>query len=596
MSILLEALKQKNSQSEPSKTISSGLFQEDSKARLVTDNSLKPPLQVQPNEPDQPMEALISMLDIEPPPGLDWQLTPNTDKSVITSDETQPLAESETQEEFSSLATPHSFKLDLIMPTMSIAEYSNHEKDDVLSNKTDSSDEVEPSNTLVSLHEKHDVSIESLTLKHIENREPETVLNKPPLFESITQGTQQVIFQPKQQNEEIGSEEPMTIPIIKPIELPKIEKTPLSAQRFLSFARKLKLQQKSLVDDSVAEPALAAKGHNYAHHFRQPLLISAGIVVGVVILVYTAHSVWESQQLSHLQQIARFTNQNLTELPEHPVISTPTSETASINEPLEKISTELFNEPIQPQTTTKLESGFLPIPILNQAQKSKKTSATATILDTSNTSTSANKSEVSLLQSHPTSEWLFAAYESYEKGDLKKAEYFYRLVLEKQPYQRDALLGMLALAQIDVKSSIDKRDLAEQLRNLYPNDKEVNLATDVILNNTTSEQLSESELKQLQRNVAYAGEASFRLGLLLAEQQRWNEAQSAFFEALKTMPNHSGYLMNLAISYDHLAKHQLAVEYYQQLLTNHNTKLSPHELENIRQRLNFLLPFIKQES
>lgn len=87
---------------------------------------------------------------------------------------------------------------------------------------------------------------------------------------------------------------------------------------------------------------------------------------------------------------------------------------------------------------------------------------------------------------------------------------------------------MLAIYQLDALRISNARELAEHLRRLYPNDKEVRLATDGLGSSLLSERLSESELKQTQQLVTQPSEASFRLGLLFADQQRWPEAQSAF--------------------------------------------------------------------
>ena len=55
----------------------------------------------------------------------------------------------------------------------------------------------------------------------------------------------------------------------------------------------------------------------------------------------------------------------------------------------------------------------------------------------------------------------------------------------------------------------------------------------------------------------------FALGNLYARQQRWSEAQQAYFTAFSREGNNADYIFNLAVSLDHLHQHKLAAQYYQ---------------------------------
>ncbi|MBC8023468.1 MAG: hypothetical protein H7Y14_10140, partial [Burkholderiales bacterium] len=54
----------------------------------------------------------------------------------------------------------------------------------------------------------------------------------------------------------------------------------------------------------------------------------------------------------------------------------------------------------------------------------------------------------------------------------------------------------------------------------------------------------------------------FALGSLYASRARWEEAQGAFFEALRIEPASPDTLFNLAVAMDHMGQSRLAADYY----------------------------------
>lgn len=598
MSILLEALKQKNSQSASSRLTASKKSSESRQEDAVPELPFK--MESQLDNIAEPMETLVSMLAIEPPSGLNWQLTSAPDRGNVEpsteATETQPPV-SPVKTSAPSLA-PLSF--DLILPkAIPAKEEQKNEQLERIPTPTLEISKREAS--LGQLNEITSLSVGSFSSDdtEIRDREMQDALNTP-IQEPIAEERLQSDTGLNVKTVEAFPERDNTESSLNPIRLPTIEKTPLSAQRFLSFARRLKPNQAQANDQATTEVKLTPKPHkSNAHQVRQPLLVVGGIVVGVSVLSYAALSVWESQQAAHLQQMARYKNQSLTELPERPLVNTQLSEQLADLQPVE-ISTK--TEPV----TAVSALSELPVaqkPVVDKAPnlvnakpvKLTKDEASFKVLDTTRSSKTNTSHEVMIVQSQPISEWLSIAYQAYDKGDWQQAESYYRQVLEKKPNQRDALLGMLAIYQLDALRISNARELAEHLRRLYPNDKEVRLATDGLGSSLLSERLSESELKQTQQLVTQPSEASFRLGLLFADQQRWPEAQSAFFDAVKAVPNNPSYRLNLAISYDHLGKHRLAVEHYQQLMSQGKAKLIGLDVEMIQQRLDFLLPLLYQE-
>jgi tetratricopeptide (TPR) repeat protein len=56
------------------------------------------------------------------------------------------------------------------------------------------------------------------------------------------------------------------------------------------------------------------------------------------------------------------------------------------------------------------------------------------------------------------------------------------------------------------------------------------------------------------------------LGNLYADQQRWADAQAAYFEAYRGAPENADYAYNLAVSLDQLRQYAAALGYYERAL------------------------------
>ena len=53
---------------------------------------------------------------------------------------------------------------------------------------------------------------------------------------------------------------------------------------------------------------------------------------------------------------------------------------------------------------------------------------------------------------------------------------------------------------------------------------------------------------------------------MYAEQNRWGDAQTAYFEAFRIAPGNADYAFNLAVSLDRLHQSQAALGYYEKAL------------------------------
>lgn len=175
------------------------------------------------------------------------------------------------------------------------------------------------------------------------------------------------------------------------------------------------------------------------------------------------------------------------------------------------------------------------------------------------------------------------AYEAFQKGDLGTARGLYQTTLQKEPSNRDALLG---LAAIDMRAR--NYDLAETryLRLLEADPRDAHAIAGLIaLRGQTDPVQSESRLKSLIAQQPDAAHLHFALGNQLAIQGRWSEAQQSFFKAFTLDPDNPDFAFNLAVSLDHLRQGKLALEYYRRSVSLSGTRAASFDRTQVNNRI-----------
>jgi tetratricopeptide (TPR) repeat protein len=155
----------------------------------------------------------------------------------------------------------------------------------------------------------------------------------------------------------------------------------------------------------------------------------------------------------------------------------------------------------------------------------------------------------------------FAAFNS---GDFASARQQYQTVLQHDANNRDALLGMAALA-LHAHQADQAADLYSHLLDIDPND------TDALagLAGLRQGDLSQTE-GRLRRVLAHKPDAApllFALGNLYAREGRWPDAQQQYFKAVAAAPENADYAFNLAVGLDRLGQGKLALNYYRRALS-----------------------------
>jgi Flp pilus assembly protein TadD len=156
------------------------------------------------------------------------------------------------------------------------------------------------------------------------------------------------------------------------------------------------------------------------------------------------------------------------------------------------------------------------------------------------------------------------AYQAFRTGNYSQAEASYQSVLYRHPDNRDALLGVAAMAVRRGRIQEAQR-YYRRLLNLNPRDS-VAMAALFNLQRTTPGEISESQIKLLLDREPNAPHLHFSLGNLYARQARWAEAEQSYFQAYNHDNQNPDYVFNLAVSLDQLGQTEAALNYYRKAL------------------------------
>jgi Flp pilus assembly protein TadD len=159
---------------------------------------------------------------------------------------------------------------------------------------------------------------------------------------------------------------------------------------------------------------------------------------------------------------------------------------------------------------------------------------------------------------------LETAYSAFRSGDWKAAQDAYAKVLATNAQNRDALLG---LGAIELRNG--RPDLAEayysRVLEANPRDPEAQAGL-LTLRGGRDPVKAESRIKSLITERPEAGLLHFALGNSYASQNRWREAQQAYFRAFSADSENADFAFNLAVSLDQLRQTKPALDYYQKAL------------------------------
>ena len=179
------------------------------------------------------------------------------------------------------------------------------------------------------------------------------------------------------------------------------------------------------------------------------------------------------------------------------------------------------------------------------------------------------------------------AYKFYQVGNFENAKQVYQSVLSKESSNRDARLGLAAIA-------LQSGDLAQAHRHykylLKINSKDSVALSGVMSAITGANALkSESQIKLLLDQEPQAAHLHFTLGNLMAAQSRWSDAQQSYFQAYSFDPDNADYAYNLAISLDYLGQKNTAITYYKKSLVLSKNRNVSFSAAAVVKRMNSLI-------
>ena len=153
-----------------------------------------------------------------------------------------------------------------------------------------------------------------------------------------------------------------------------------------------------------------------------------------------------------------------------------------------------------------------------------------------------------------------SGYKAFQSGRFAESELSYRRALQEEPTNRDALLGLAAIAVHKQRWPVAAQIYTQLLR-VDPRDSVAQTALIGMRSNVNSPE-NESRIKLMLEREPQAGHLHFSLGNLYASQSRWAEAQNAYFNAYSLDSRNADYAYNLAVGLDHLSQTRAAAKYY----------------------------------
>ncbi|MBE9563748.1 MAG: hypothetical protein IMF17_00785, partial [Proteobacteria bacterium] len=187
----------------------------------------------------------------------------------------------------------------------------------------------------------------------------------------------------------------------------------------------------------------------------------------------------------------------------------------------------------------------------------------------------------------PVADKLDRAWQAYESAHYDEANLIYKDVLKIESNNRDALLGLGAIAVIE-KDNVKARKIYTALLQQDPRDPIATASLASLRSDDSSLESDEKYLVSMLQKNPNAPHLNFSLGNIYAQQSKWKPAQQAYFVAWQADNENADYIFNLAVSMDQLGKQDQALTFYKDSLLKSNNKQVSFSREAARNRINEL--------
>lgn len=183
---------------------------------------------------------------------------------------------------------------------------------------------------------------------------------------------------------------------------------------------------------------------------------------------------------------------------------------------------------------------------------------------------------------------LLKGYDALKQGDLATAKIEYARAQQADPNNTDVLQGLATIALREQKPE-QAAAIYQKILDINPQDATASAAL-LNLRDQMNPAAAEDRLKTLAADQPTLAAPAFALGNLYARQNRWPEAQDAYFRAYNAEPTDPDILYNLAISLEHLQQSKLATQYYAQAIAAAQNRPAGFDPAQAEARLHVLQP------
>ena len=183
---------------------------------------------------------------------------------------------------------------------------------------------------------------------------------------------------------------------------------------------------------------------------------------------------------------------------------------------------------------------------------------------------------------------IVAGYDALRSGDMAAARRGYAAAVAAEPASVDAHLG-LATVEARVGNVAAAASHYRRVLDLDPRNATA-LAGLASMADLSQPEALEQQLRSDLSNYPQSAALHFALGNLYASRNRWEEAQSSFFEALRLEPSSADTLYNLAVAMDHMNQPRLASEYYGRALEAARLQTAQFDPAHVQRRIAELKP------
>lgn len=239
------------------------------------------------------------------------------------------------------------------------------------------------------------------------------------------------------------------------------------------------------------------------------------------------------------------------------------------------------------ESASEVNAGDSVQSIVKQAAKRSSTRQTQRVVNRGSKKFDSVASDFSIQKTKktdPVGERLDDAWLAYEGGQYDEAKNIYNGVLLIEADNRDALLGLGAIAVIEKDHTTVRKTYLTLLKQ-DPRDPIASAALASLQGDETTLESDEAQLLAMLKKTPNTPQLNFALGNNYAQQNKWKLAQQSYFSAWQADDDNADYIYNLAVSLDQLNKHQQAVNFYKDSLLKSIDKQVSFSRETVEKRI-----------